>query len=400
MESAVADIFLSYAREDSSWAATMAQAFENAGWSVWWDSTIGTASKWMRVVESELERARCVVMLWSDHAMQSDWVRREGMAGLDRDVLIPVRIRESEIPEVFGSIQFANLITWNGDQSAPSFMELLQSIRCGMLPSCRIRFDSLFQPNLEDLNNLYNAYLQVAYRLGFMPVPGHFQSPSSPDEKRRLHRTVASVQVSIEWDSALANGFASSPARETLSNEATRIERHVPLIWLRLLAYSGPFFSSVSSPQSHLNFLRFASLRFFHHMFGAMRSVDPRIQIVPPLTAVQLSFPRWEGAIDALFEDSDEIAAAYVTHLDDIPLIEEEIFYAPKYLSQRAYGKSLSKFPYTQPLWLERYVVPQRELRLALEGSTLETVYKGNATIRKVVDLNGRDIQPLYDRAP
>lgn len=391
----MADIFLSYAHEDSNCAAAMIQAFENAGWSVWFDRHIRPASEWMGVLETELERARCVVMLWSDHAMQSDWVRREGMAGLDRAVLIAVRIRESAIPEAFGSIQFAELTSWDGNQAAPAFVDLLQSIRRKMLPNCRIRFESLFHPRLEDLKNLYQAFLQVTGRLGLMPAPDRFQPPSIPNEQRRLHRTVASLQVSIDWDSVLANWFADSPARETLLDGVRRIERHVPLIWLRLLSYSGPFFSSVSGPQSYASFLRFASLRFFHQMFGAMRSVGQHVEIPPPLTDAQLSFPRWEGAMSALFEDSDDTAAAFVTHLDDSPLGAEEVFYGPKYRSQLAYGRSLRNFPYTDPVWLERYVVPQRELRLALEGSIQHTVYGGNARIRKVVDLNGNNLPPL-----
>jgi hypothetical protein len=393
----VTDIFLSYAREDSNCAVAMIQAFKHAGWSVWFDRSIPPAGEWMGILETELEQARCVVMLWSDHAMQSDWVLKEGMAGLDRAVLIPVRIREADVPEVFASIQFADLTSWDGDQDAPAFADLLQSIRRQILPDCRVRFESIFNPRLEDLENLYQAFLQVTGRLGFMPAPGRFQPPSTHDERRRLHRTVASLQVSIEWDSVLANWFVGSPARKILLDEVRRIERHVPLIWLRLLSYSGPFFSSGSSPQSHASFLRFASLRFFHQMFGALRSMGQHVERPPQLTNAQLSFPRWEGAISALFEDPDDTAEAYVTQFDDSPLGTEEVFYAPKHRSQIAYGRSLRKFPFTEPVWLERYVVPQRELRFALEGSAQHTVYGGNARIRKLVDLKGNDLPPLYD---
>ncbi len=393
----MADIFLSYSREDSGRADAMVQALKAVGWSVWFDRYTPTARKWANILESELERARCVVMLWSDHAMDSDWVRKEGIAGLDRAVLVPVRIRESDIPDVFGSIQFADLTSWDGDPAAPAFTELVQSIRNQMLPHCRMRFDSLFEPRLDDLKDLYEAYLHVTERLGCVPALGRFQDPSTPDGQRRLHRAVASLQVSIEWDSTLSNWFANSPARETILERIGRIERHIPLIWLRLLSYSGPFFSSVSSPRTHANFLSFASMMFFHEMFGTLRLVGQHMGIPSPLTAAQLSFPRWEGTISAFFEDSDEIAMAYVTHIDNSPLRTEEVFYGPKYRSQIAYGRSLRNFPFTEPVWLERYVVPQRELRLAVEGSTQHTVYGGNARIRKVTDLNGNDLPPLFD---
>lgn len=351
----------------------------------------------MHVLDSELERARCVVMLWSDHATQSDWVRKEGMSALNRDVLVPIRITKAEPPREFETIQFADLNLWDGNEAAPAFTDLLLSIRHQMLPQCRIRFESLFRPQWEDLKDLYSAYLKIADRLGFMPLPNQFRPPSSADERRRLHRTVASLQVSIEWDPLLTDWLRKSPAHENLLNEVTRIERHVPLIWLRMLDYSGPFFSSVASPHSHANFLGFASLRFFHQMYNSIRFKGQTVKIPPPLTDAQLSFPRWEGAISAFFDDADDIAAAYVTHLDDVPLGVEEIFYGPKSHLQRAYGMSLRKFPYTDPLWLERYVIPERELRFALEDPTQGERYLGNARIRKVVNLNNKDLPALYD---
>src|SRR5262249_50339437 len=154
-----------------------------------------------------------------------------------------------------------------------------------------------------------------------------------------------------------------------------------------------------SGPRSHANFLRFASLMFFHEMFRARQSIDPAVEIPPSLTDAQLSHPRWEGAIAALFDHSDRVAKTYVTHLDDSALRVEEVFYGPEYNSRRAYGQSVNKTLFTDPVWLECYVVPQRELRLAVEGSTEHTVYRGNARVRKVVDLNGDDLEPLYDDA-
>lgn len=376
----------------------MAQALKAAGLSVWLDNYIHTGRRWQQVLKTELERARCVVMLWSDHATESDWVCREGRDGLDRGVLVPVRIREADISDDFGAIQFADLISWNGDANAPELTQLVDSIRDIMLPHCRIRFDSVFQPRQDDIKELYKAYFNAADRLDSVLPAGRFRPPSTPDERRRFYRVVSSLQISIEWDSILSVWFANSPEREGIGDQIGRIERHIPFIWLRLMTYGGPFFSSVSVPRAHTNFLGFASMMFFHAMFNSLRSVGQHIEIPAPLTSEKLSFPRWEGTISVFFdpfEGSDEIAKTYVTHIDDTQLREEEVFYGPKSRSQRAYGKSLDKDMFTEPVWFEQYFIPQRELRLALEGSTEHTEYRGNVRVRKVVDLEGNDLPPI-----
>jgi len=136
---------------------------------------------------------------------------------------------------------------------------------------------------------------------------------------------------------------------------------------------------------------------FFHEMFSGGRCAGPSVEIPSPLTEAQLAFPRWEGAISAIFEDPDEIARAYVTHIDESPLPREGIFYGPKYLTQKAFGKTLRNLPFTDPIWLERYMIPQRELRLALEASRERTQYSGNAKIRKITDLSGKDLPPIFE---
>jgi len=378
----------------------MVRALQAAGLSVWLDNHIHIGSEWENVLKAELERARCVVMLWSEHATESDWVCREGRAGLDRAVLIPVQIRAADIPDEFRSIQFADLTSWDGDATSPALKELADSIRNRMLPHCRIRFESLFQPQLDDLKHLYEAYFDAASRLGSVLPAGQFKPPSTPNERRRFYRLVSSLQVSIEWDPTLSSWFENSPEREGIVDRIGRIERHVPFIWLRMMNYGGPFFSSVSVPRAHANFLGFASLMFFHEMFHALRSVGQQLEIPSPLTPEKLSFPRWEGAIHVFFDSfevSDEIARTYVTHIDDTRLREEEVFYGPQARSQRAYGKSLHKDLFTEPVWLERYLIPQRELRLALECSTEHIEYGGNVRVRKVTDLEGDDLPPLYE---
>ncbi|UGY26651.1 toll/interleukin-1 receptor domain-containing protein [Bradyrhizobium septentrionale] len=391
------DVFLSYAREDTDRAVIMVRALSESGLSVWFDRLIPTAKKWETVVRDKAETARCVVMLWSDHAATSHWVREEGTIGLERAVLVPVRISQADIPYPFGTLQFADLSSWEGNSSAQAFADLLKCIRIQMMPRCQIGFESIIEPRDQDLQKLYEAYLHIASRFGCVPAPGQFQLPSSSAERQRLYRAVSTLQVTIEWDYTLKTWYADASRHKSFLDRAKRIERHIPLIWLRLLTYSGPFFSSVSGPRTHANFFRFASLMFFHEMFSANQFAGERLDVPLPLNKARLDYPRWEGAVSAVFPQPDEVAITYITHIDDYPLPMEELFYGPKYRAQKAFGRSLKNFPYTEPLWLELYLIPQRELRLALEGSSQHIDYHGNAKIRKIADLDGRDLEPLYD---
>ncbi|HIG42367.1 MAG TPA: toll/interleukin-1 receptor domain-containing protein [Gammaproteobacteria bacterium] len=61
-------------------------------------------------MEEALEAARCVVVVWSNHSIKSQWVRTEAHEGLERKILVPLllddvkpplayRIRSLSLPE-------------------------------------------------------------------------------------------------------------------------------------------------------------------------------------------------------------------------------------------------------------------------------------------------------------
>ena len=75
----MADIFISYAAVDRQRVHSLVAEFEAQGYSVWWDPRIGIGSSFDREIERELDEAKCVVVVWSESAVESEWVRNESM---------------------------------------------------------------------------------------------------------------------------------------------------------------------------------------------------------------------------------------------------------------------------------------------------------------------------------
>jgi hypothetical protein len=121
----MSDIFISYAREDRQPAEALAAAFTSLGWSVWWDTTIRAGMTFDKVINAELANTRCVIVLWSNVSVKSDWVRAEAYEGSTREILVPVIIESGvNIPLPFGLIQTADLVHWNGAAAASAFQVL------------------------------------------------------------------------------------------------------------------------------------------------------------------------------------------------------------------------------------------------------------------------------------
>jgi hypothetical protein len=107
------DVFLSYAHDDVEIARSVSERIGSEKWSVFWDRTIPVGFTWDDIVEGALEAAKCVVVLWSPAARNSEWVRNEAMDGAERRILAPAVIKETKIPLRFRRIQAADLVGWS-----------------------------------------------------------------------------------------------------------------------------------------------------------------------------------------------------------------------------------------------------------------------------------------------
>jgi hypothetical protein len=124
----MSDIFISYASADREHARVLAEHLAQLGWTVWWDRDIQAGKTFAGVIESEIDRAHCVIVLWSNASVGSRWVRDEANEGLKRDVLVPVLIDPIAPPLGFRSIHAASIVGWNNDDSSPVFRELVRNL--------------------------------------------------------------------------------------------------------------------------------------------------------------------------------------------------------------------------------------------------------------------------------
>lgn len=134
----MADIFISYAREDEPVAIHLRDVLAGQGWDVWRDKEgILTGTSWEKAIEDALDAAKCVIVVWSRAALTSHFVRDEASVARNANKLVPVQIDGVDIPLGFRGIQTANLVDWNGDVDNPEFRKLIRALaeRVGAHPT-------------------------------------------------------------------------------------------------------------------------------------------------------------------------------------------------------------------------------------------------------------------------
>src|SRR4029077_14908549 len=111
----MADVFISYAREEPPRSEQVARGLAAAESVTVWDTDIPPGQTWADYIEGKLSQCKAVVVLWSEHSTKSQWVREEARMGRDKSKLIPAMLDGSAQPFGFGEVQAANLSTWRGE---------------------------------------------------------------------------------------------------------------------------------------------------------------------------------------------------------------------------------------------------------------------------------------------
>jgi hypothetical protein len=124
----MADIFVSYKRDDRDRIVPLIRLLERQGWSVWWDPELTPGDTYRDVIEREIAQADCIVVIWSKASVKSDWVRDEAEIGKARGILVPVLLEACTPPLGFAQLQAADLSSWRDNLDSAEVRDLATGI--------------------------------------------------------------------------------------------------------------------------------------------------------------------------------------------------------------------------------------------------------------------------------
>jgi Tfp pilus assembly protein PilF len=88
----MADVFISYSKQDPEPTRKLAHELETLGYSVWWDTNLLAGANFREVIVKQLEGAKAVIVIWTPSSVKSDWVISEADRARAARKLVPLRV--------------------------------------------------------------------------------------------------------------------------------------------------------------------------------------------------------------------------------------------------------------------------------------------------------------------
>ena len=229
----MADVFISYARDDQALAERLATEIKDHGWSVWWDHDIVAGHQFSEVIDRELQLAKAVVVIWSASSVTSQWVRDEAAEAQQRDALIPMCIGDVRPPLGLRGIQSIVIDTHRADGVSLAFRECVDAIVAMLgtirVPPLRTSDDALvhIRKNVLAAQTRYDLQRQAAEIQVFLAA-----HPLNADAVMLQRLVQAALDRQLPMPSA--------PMPKAM---APRRRHRYALVWLILLAAAGALYS-------------------------------------------------------------------------------------------------------------------------------------------------------------
>ena len=232
----MADVFLSYARPSANAAKLVAEGLRACGYSVWFDESLPAHRAYSEVIEEQLESAAAVLVLWSDEAARSQWVRSEANRARETGRLIQVRLDNSRLPMPFDQVQCADLGRWRGDPDDRPWRNVVASVAalCDREPTKGLRRRTSFASRRRML--IGGASVAAIAAVGF-PAWRGFGPGRVPAEARLLFEKGSdALQSNDAFD---PNSPATAAQAIAILTNATRVAPDFAEAWGALaMAYA------------------------------------------------------------------------------------------------------------------------------------------------------------------
>jgi formylglycine-generating enzyme required for sulfatase activity len=186
----MSDIFISYKREEQATAGKLANALEGEGLTVWWDPKLRTGEIFDDVIEKALSEARCVIVLWSQLSVKSEYVKAEATYALDHNKLVPVKIEEVNLPFRFNRVHTLSLLGWDGSKDYSEFRRLVEDIAQIIGPLKEP--GTIFRDKLKDRSEGPEMVVIPVGTFRMGDIKG-----SGTDAERPIHKVVVSKPFAI-----------------------------------------------------------------------------------------------------------------------------------------------------------------------------------------------------------
>lgn len=124
----MADVFISYKREDRRAAERLSIALEQLGFDVWWDFDLISGDQFRRVIEKVIDECAAVVVLWSALSRESTFVVDEAAYAKEQGKLCPARIDDCRLPLGFGGDHVVSLRDWDGEMDHEGLQALVRAL--------------------------------------------------------------------------------------------------------------------------------------------------------------------------------------------------------------------------------------------------------------------------------
>ena len=119
---------MSYSRDDLERVQKIAEAIQREGYDLWWDADLPPHRSYGDMIQEKIDGAKAVIVVWSEEATKSEWVRAEADMARNQRKLIQTSIDDGMPPLPFNQIQYASLSDWDGESDHPAWRKVLISL--------------------------------------------------------------------------------------------------------------------------------------------------------------------------------------------------------------------------------------------------------------------------------